>query len=384
MPESIITTGADKLVLIINNKKKLSFKEAAKELDVGIQVIQEWAEFLEEEGIITIEYKFATPYLVKRELTRKEIEEKAKDFKIKKDSVIRKAESILMSIDTESLGFKKIKEEFDKLKKEMEEDIISVKEELEEFERYSNFKKDIDKQMLKDQNSFKEKLDQIHTEVAKKEEEYNKIIQTIDKKKEELEKEAVRTKDVEESESILREKLQKIIDYGKKIEKGIDEKTEKSKGMDKHIKDMVEYVDNIKKSIEKSKVEIMQPLIDQSKAYEKKISDIQKKVLDKVLIGKREVDENIKKSKIATGHFREFFDKKMKIDKLISDVENERNELAKEVSNLIKKAKAFELGLKSGEFKGHSLDLEKKLKEIEKNKGVFELALGKLSNFMKK
>jgi len=383
MPESIITTGVDKLVLLVEEKKKLSYKDAAKELGVGMEVLEEWAAFLEEEGIVTIEYKFATPYLVKREMTRKEIEDKAKDFGMKKDSTIRKAESILLSIDMESEGFKKIKEEFDKLKKEMETDITKVKIELEEFEKYSKFKKDIDQQMLKDQHSFKEKLDEIQKEVEKKKADYASIIENITKKKEEFEKQATKTKSTEESEAMLKDKLKKIAEYAIKMEKDIDVKLKNAEDVEKYTKEMLAYIDKVKKQVESKKSEIIQPLIDKSKEYENKIINIQKNILDKVLKTGKEVDDNIQKSKVATQHFKDFFDKRMNVEKLLTDVDKEKIELEREIRSLIEKARAFELGLKTGQFKGHAIDLEKTLKEIERKKGIFELTLKKLGSIIK-
>jgi hypothetical protein len=45
-----IETGVDRLVELVGQKKKISQEDASKELGVSVAVIQEWAEFLEEEG----------------------------------------------------------------------------------------------------------------------------------------------------------------------------------------------------------------------------------------------------------------------------------------------------------------------------------------------
>ena len=59
--DSLLKTGVDRLVSLIQEKKRISVPEAAKELGVSQIVVEEWADFLEEDGIISIEYKFATP-----------------------------------------------------------------------------------------------------------------------------------------------------------------------------------------------------------------------------------------------------------------------------------------------------------------------------------
>ena len=67
-----IQTGVDRLVALVKEKEKISIDEAAKTLGVSKINIQEWADFLEEEGIIEIKYGFAKTYLVRRKLTSSE------------------------------------------------------------------------------------------------------------------------------------------------------------------------------------------------------------------------------------------------------------------------------------------------------------------------
>ena len=62
--DSVIETGVDKLLKLIERKTKLTIEEAAKTLGVSTNVIQEWADFLEEEGIVSIEYTLTHTYLV--------------------------------------------------------------------------------------------------------------------------------------------------------------------------------------------------------------------------------------------------------------------------------------------------------------------------------
>ena len=50
-----IETGVDKLVALVAREKKIEVGEAAKRLNVDTAVVQEWAEFLEEEAGLFIE-----------------------------------------------------------------------------------------------------------------------------------------------------------------------------------------------------------------------------------------------------------------------------------------------------------------------------------------
>jgi hypothetical protein len=59
-----ITTAVDSLVKLVNESKKISLTDAAKKLNIPEEIIHEWSSFLEEEGILEIEYKFTTPFLI--------------------------------------------------------------------------------------------------------------------------------------------------------------------------------------------------------------------------------------------------------------------------------------------------------------------------------
>ena len=78
--DSVIETGVDKLVALVNKNGRISSYDAVKELGVSNTVVMEWADYLEEEGIISIEYKFTKPFLVARKIAKKDLQEKAKEF----------------------------------------------------------------------------------------------------------------------------------------------------------------------------------------------------------------------------------------------------------------------------------------------------------------
>ena len=63
MVEEIIKTGVDELLDMLKRSSKIPLSEVAKGLDVSIDVAQAWVDFLVEEGIVGIEYKFTTPFI---------------------------------------------------------------------------------------------------------------------------------------------------------------------------------------------------------------------------------------------------------------------------------------------------------------------------------
>ena len=71
-----IETGVDRLVKLVNSEKKISVENAAKKLGISKIVVQEWVGFLEEEKLISIDYKFSKMMLIERKLTDVEVKEK--------------------------------------------------------------------------------------------------------------------------------------------------------------------------------------------------------------------------------------------------------------------------------------------------------------------
>src|SRR3989338_1591166 len=142
LTSSIIETGVDKLVDLINAKGRISSSEAAIALGVSPAVIMEWADFLEEEGIISVEYKLTKQFLVARKLVKKDVEERAKEFSGKKEVFVRKAEASLSFLERESKELEDLKQDFENIKKNLGFDVDHIKDEFEELKECEKLKID--------------------------------------------------------------------------------------------------------------------------------------------------------------------------------------------------------------------------------------------------
>lgn len=80
----MLKTDVDRLLEILEGHKEISVKDAAIQLNTDIKQIEKLSEFLEEEGILVIDYKLAKAYLKLSE----EPKEKAKIEKEKEPSVV--------------------------------------------------------------------------------------------------------------------------------------------------------------------------------------------------------------------------------------------------------------------------------------------------------
>ena len=59
----VLKTSADELYELVKSRKKISVEEVAKLLKVPLGIVQSLVDFLVEERIFGMEYKFTTPYI---------------------------------------------------------------------------------------------------------------------------------------------------------------------------------------------------------------------------------------------------------------------------------------------------------------------------------
>ncbi|MBI2135343.1 hypothetical protein HYU09_05100 [Candidatus Woesearchaeota archaeon] len=378
LTDSIIETGVDKLVKLVNEKGRISSFDAAKELGVSNTVVMEWADFLEEEGIISIEYKFTKPFLVPRKLGKKEVQEKAKEFSGKKDVFVRKAEVSLSFLDREASKLNSIKDEFDKIKKELGFDLGSVKNELEELEKYERLKIDLDKQIENQKKASMDKIESMTKQVLREKRRYDDLLSDIRKEEENLEKEKIEAKSLEESEKLIQNRIEGIKQLISKVEGRLGKEVENVQGSEKNIQRLSEMAKSVKNRVEKEKG-FIEPLIKESMEQSKKIQDLQERIVKKI----EDKEKKLKGVKKASGRLKELFRKRMDIMNLIEKVNKDRNDLEKELIELVKKAKSFQLSSSKGDVGGQMVDMEKKFNEVNEKKKSFEKELKKLGPMLK-
>ena len=78
--DNILRTVADELLELVKESNKISLDEAAKKLKIPIATMEALVDFLVEEKIFGIEYKFTTPYIYLYKEGIKEIKGKEKFF----------------------------------------------------------------------------------------------------------------------------------------------------------------------------------------------------------------------------------------------------------------------------------------------------------------
>ncbi|GEM_PF-5525603 len=111
----LITTGVDALIRLIKEKKEVECTDAATILKIPSSSVQEWAQILEEEGIISIKYKYTKSYFAWIEPTAEEVEAEKVSFKEEKTSLMQEIAALKNEMEPDKLSIKEAKEAFSKL-----------------------------------------------------------------------------------------------------------------------------------------------------------------------------------------------------------------------------------------------------------------------------
>jgi chromosome segregation ATPase len=380
---SFIETGVDKLVKLVEAKQRVSTHDAAKLLGVSVSVIDEWSDFLEEEGIISIEYKLANTYLVERKLSKKEVVKKAKEFHGTKDAFIRKIETTVQGIERDTGGLDDLKEQFKTLKKELGDDLGNVKQELKQLEEYEVLKKNIDKQMYAQQQEYRKKIEDMEKDLLREKGRYKELVDDIEVEKIKLEEEKGEVIGLREQEAKLLKNLDSFHTTIEQIKATIKQEEQRVDVSEEHITYLEKLSEKVRDDI-KTQREKLNPIIEESRKQEENILKVQDEVIKKVSKGKKQIDAEVADGKKAADNFKEFFSKKAQIDAMLEKIDKDRDGLKLELVDLIKKAHAFDLASKSSNVKKYMGELEQKFKNIDSKRHVFKDELDKLVRLIKR
>ncbi|MBN2368626.1 hypothetical protein JXC34_06400 [Candidatus Woesearchaeota archaeon] len=377
-----IETGADRLVDLIAQEKEISVDDAAKKLGISKVVIMEWAEFLEEEKIISIDYKFSKTILKERKLTREEVKVKEKEYSSTKDAFVRRVESSLKNLDRESLGLEKIKTEFQRIKDEIGSEMDNVKEEVSQLQKYEELKKNLDKDIEKQIAEFKIVIDNSHRELDIEQKRHQELLEELEIEKRELQVKEHRLMSIEEKEKEIMERLQNTISLSKELQSAV----ENEKSTITHSKGRIFQLENAARKIESNiqkKKNILQPMVEKAKQHEAEITKLQQDILNKASQKTEEIRSKVEEGTEAVSKFETFFKKKAEIETLIAEIDKEKKDIQTEFDMLSKKALAFDIASKSNTVATHMKLLEKNLEEVNKKKSKFKFDLERLINLIK-
>lgn len=367
-----ITTGIDRLLNIVEERKKISAEKAAKELNLGKDVIEEWAELLEQEKIVTLTFKFSKMQIEAKKITEKTVFNSAKQITAQKEAFSRKIEATIKAIDNETAGFDQVKAEFEKIQGHIKTELETVRKEMKELERFDSLKKTIEKNIVgqkKDYETFTKAYDKEIEDFEKK------YVESVEKLKNE-----------QKTLSNLQNTIVELRSDKIEIEKIINESINKLKTVASEANSHLSALRTTEKTINKLKKDIegLSSNIEVSRAKNLKI--LTRIVGDKREKIEKEHESLLSGAQMKISHLKDYADagekiyekfsskfmKKIKTGDLITEIKDEKDALRNELIELNKKVQLFS-ALKSGK------DVKEKFEKIEKKIFSYEEKKRKLS-----
>ena len=99
LDDLLISTGVDGLIRLVKERGRVEVGAAAKELKIPARTAEDWAHVLEEEGIITVEYKLTKVYLVWRTPAVKEVQQKRERLEEKATGTKEEIDQLLSRVE---------------------------------------------------------------------------------------------------------------------------------------------------------------------------------------------------------------------------------------------------------------------------------------------
>ncbi len=317
--EELLSTPIDKLIELVKEEQSVPLEYAASKIGEDVKTVEEWASVLEEQGIITIDYKLSKVILRWNAPTKQEFEKRKADYLLKKREVQEAIKSFGKEVERESEELKRI--------------LLSL----------SKFKSDYGEKL----NTFKEILE----ELKKREELSDKKYRELSDKVESL---LARSESITDRISLLQMNLNRVAEELKSYD--IDEKYQRILKEKENVKKMIEAMERTKSELESIRTNILSILGEMgdvkevikevNTAYEfiknfderlkqleeqlksvKELRSLFKNIDVKIKSYFMQIDEIKEKLSNLSGNFDEIKEK-------LKELEEERNDLKEEIETL--------------------------------------------------
>ncbi|MBI4738186.1 hypothetical protein HY772_01265 [Candidatus Woesearchaeota archaeon] len=334
--KKLIETGVDRLVRLVRERSRVTVADAAKVLGFDQNLIMEWALFLEEEGILNVEYKLTKTFLVSRVLTKKEIAQKVKEVENKKEVVFRKASMLKALIKRETSGFEKLSKEFAAMQQEISKEAGVLEKDLQTYELLRQQKEDLDGKIRKSREEMVVAVEEIGSAISKDQVEYLKVLHQLKIEEAALKKLVENSTQAGFNEHALKKQMISLRGSLRRLEEHL-------RGEDASIRVTQERVSEIKKHLQELKADIvnrqkraLKELEERSKRLVLEVNTAAKSMFDKladIRQDEKRFEGQLKKHARVYALLKE----KGRLEKTFEDIKIDSDSLNKEVDELIKK-----------------------------------------------
>ncbi len=376
-----LETGVDKLVALVAKQKRIELSQAAKELKVDTAVVQEWGEFLEEEGIVSLEYSLSKTFIVEKRMSKAEIVRKEKEYEGGKEAFVRRVDVALKHLDDDTAGFEDIKRQYDDLKHHLGHDMDAVKEEMEQLKQYEELKKSLDADIEKQRGEYRASLEGVRAKVAEQEAKYKKALSDIGTEAERIGKEMEGLKGLRKEEQDLMRRIGDLSAAAAKVKERLDAQGTAIAEHEGRLTTLRELAERLRLDIVQKRKREIEPMLRISDDQSARILRIQDEIMGKVKARSEKMREFEKQSEEVVARFAGFFDRRARTEQLIKDLDKAKEEMRADLEDLVRRAKAFQVS-RGADTDTHLKDLEKKFAQFDERRGAFSSGLSRLKGLL--
>ncbi|VVB66330.1 Chromosome partition protein Smc [Candidatus Gugararchaeum adminiculabundum] len=366
LDDILISTAVDKLIKLVHSKGKIELGEAAKKLGLPPGSLEEWAQVLEEEGIIKIEYHLTRVFLVWAGATETQIVEKTDELSGKKQEVMGKVATVSAAFQSNSSELEELEKRFKSAAKAMDPKLLKSIEMVSKLENLLRKKEELNGRFEQLLSSSQEKIKSMDSTLVEAEEKAARVSAKLS----EVEKKAPKYQEPPEL-ALLEERIGKIsTKTDEKFTKGLA-RVRKEKEEFKELFTALSTISDIKKlqkEVESSKDQVRQALQD-LETKSSKLSDSIKvagEALKQIDARSEELDELRTKAKELDSLEKELDDQNKSMAKTTKDIQDGIAKQRKEYTDL----SDFK-GKVSGSVAGFGKDLQRFKSDFESQRSDF-------------
>jgi chromosome segregation ATPase len=383
MVSTNIKTGVDKLVELVSEKKRVTVEDAAKKLGVGKEVVQEWAEFLEEEGIVSLDYSLSKVWITEKKITKEEVLSSAKEVSSEKEALTRKIDVAINSLQDEASGFENIRKEFTNIQGHIKNEVEVVKKQLAELERYDNLRNSIDKDVSKQRENYSSFIKEAQEKLKLESQKYDELKGVIEKERKNLEQYGQKLDELKKLRNDYERTIVSLKDSLKHIDEVMSDYKNKFEGSNKTIIVYKSALDKLNAELSERKGTLLTKKIQELKLGEERL-------LKNQLELENEIKEKLGALRSYSGvgdkvhkGFDGVFSKNITTEKLIAEIENDKTDLTKELESLKKKVATFSLLTNNSSMKSQLKEMTSTLESFERKKLSIRYKIEKLLGLIK-
>lgn len=379
-----ITTGVDKLVNLLGEKKKITLSSAANILNISADVVQDWAEFLEKEGLITVSSKFSKVWLEQKEITKQKVELSVKEMSSERDALSRKIEAAIKSLDKSSAGFEDIKKEFIKIQSHVKTELDTVRREMGELEKFEKLRSNIDKDISKQKKDYSDFISQLESDINKFQKDLNVISNSIKAEEEKAELSLKNigqlNKNKEKIQSDINNSLKELSSLTSKFDAELKE-LEKSEGnVQKFRSEFEKILQEINNKKDVSLENFSKKLNEEKSRMNKQHDELLNSANSKLST----IQRTASSGKSIYNDFLSKFDDKIKTIDYIDSISSEKLALRKDLENLHKRVVLFSVMRKQPGISNQLDEIEADLIKYEKRHSTLMGKIESMINFIKR